>query len=502
MKILVTGGSGFIGSAVVRHAIADTEVHIVNVDKLTYAASPEALAGVQQSPRYRFEHVDVCDAAELRRVFDAHAPDAVMHLAAESHVDRSIDAPAEFIQTNIVGTYTLLQEALRYYRSLAGARQAAFRFHHVSTDEVFGSLPLGDAPGFHEESPYAPSSPYSASKASADHLVRAWHHTFGLPVVVSNCSNNYGPYQFPEKLIPLMIIKALAGERLPVYGKGENVRDWLHVEDHARALFVVLGRGAVGRQLQHRRPQRAAEPRRRAQDLRRPGSRRAGRAHRQAPRSGQLRHRSPRPRSALRHRLRAHRARARVAPRRDLRQRPRKDRAAGTSITARGGKRSSTAATRASASASPEAGSVRRGTPRRAAHGVAVTRSRDRDRTNRSAFRDRATGWTDGAPARVARRDGGAAGRWYAPAVDRAGPANKKRLPVVDGSALCVECGLCCSGVLFSHAPLREEELALAEEIGLSVAEPPGVGVRVPVSVSGARRHALRRVSAAARGVR
>ncbi len=245
MKILVTGGSGFIGSAVVRLLVGELGIDVVNVDKLTYAASPEALASVQGDPHYRFEKVDICDAAEVARVLDTHRPDGIMHLAAESHVDRSIDAPADFIQTNVVGTYTLLEAALRYYRGLDEAARKRFRFHHISTDEVFGSLAFDDA-AFTEQSPYMPSSPYSASKASADHLVRAWHHTFGLPVVLSNCSNNYGPYQFPEKLIPLMIIKALAGEALPVYGKGENVRDWLHVEDHARALHRIFERGRIG----------------------------------------------------------------------------------------------------------------------------------------------------------------------------------------------------------------------------------------------------------------
>jgi dTDP-glucose 4,6-dehydratase len=244
-RVLITGGAGFIGSAVVRHLVASTETEVVNLDKLTYAASPDALAGVASSARYRFERVDICDAPEVRRVLETHQPDAVMHLAAESHVDRSIDAPGEFIQTNIVGTYTLLQESLRYFRAASEERKRVFRFHHVSTDEVFGSLTF-EAPPFTEASPYVPSSPYSASKASSDHLVRAWHHTFGLPIVLTNCSNNYGPYQFPEKLIPLMIIKALAGEPLPVYGKGENVRDWLHVEDHARALWTVLQKGRVG----------------------------------------------------------------------------------------------------------------------------------------------------------------------------------------------------------------------------------------------------------------
>ena len=244
MRLLVTGGAGFIGSAVIRLVEAETDWDIVNVDKLTYAANLASLDKAGASPRHRFERVDIGDRAEMRRVLTQHRPDAIMHLAAESHVDRSIDGPAAFIETNIVGTFTLLQEALAYWRTLDPAAQARFRFHHVSTDEVFGSL--GPTGLFTESTPYQPNSPYSASKAASDHLVRAWHHTYGLPVVMSNCSNNYGPYQFPEKLIPLMIIKALSGEKLPVYGKGENVRDWLFVEDHARALLLVLQRGAVG----------------------------------------------------------------------------------------------------------------------------------------------------------------------------------------------------------------------------------------------------------------
>lgn len=244
MRVLVTGGAGFIGSAVIRHAIGLAGAEIVNVDKLTYAANPAALAEVEKDPRYRFEQVDILDRPALDRVFAAHRPTAVMHLAAESHVDRSIDGPAAFLETNVVGTFTLLQAALAYWRALPEAERAAFRFHHVSTDEVFGSLGADGA--FSETTPYAPNSPYSASKAASDHFVRAWHHTFGLPTVASNCSNNYGPWQFPEKLIPLMTIKALLGERLPVYGTGANVRDWLHVEDHARALWAVLTRGRVG----------------------------------------------------------------------------------------------------------------------------------------------------------------------------------------------------------------------------------------------------------------
>jgi len=242
--VLVTGGAGFIGSAVVRLLIAETDVKVVNVDKLTYAASGTALSGVEDSNRYAFERVDITDADALKRVFESHDPDAVMHLAAESHVDRSIDGPEDFIQTNIVGTFRLLQAARQHLAAMDGARAKGFRFHHISTDEVFGSL--SDDGMFTEETAYDPRSPYSASKASSDHLVRAWGETFGLPVVVSNCSNNYGPFHFPEKLIPLMIIKGLKGEPLPVYGDGQNVRDWLFVEDHARALWTVLSQGVPG----------------------------------------------------------------------------------------------------------------------------------------------------------------------------------------------------------------------------------------------------------------
>ncbi|MGE0717083.1 MAG: dTDP-glucose 4,6-dehydratase [Alphaproteobacteria bacterium] len=244
MRVLVTGGAGFIGSAVIRHLVGDVGWEVVNVDKLTYAANLASLDPVADSNRYRFEQADIGDRAAMRRILAAHRPDAIMHLAAETHVDRSIDGPAAFIETNIVGTFALLQEVLAYWRGLDAAGQARFRFHHVSTDEVFGAL--GATGVFTEETPYAPNSPYSASKASSDHLVRAWHHTYGLPIVISNCSNNYGPYQFPEKLIPLMIIKALGGEKLPVYGKGENVRDWLHVDDHARALRLVVEKGRIG----------------------------------------------------------------------------------------------------------------------------------------------------------------------------------------------------------------------------------------------------------------
>lgn len=253
MKILVTGGAGFIGSSVVRHIIQHTQDSVINLDKLTYAGNLESLAEVSNSERYAFEQVDICNRVELDRVFALHQPDAVMHLAAESHVDRSITGPAAFIETNIVGTYMLLEAARTYWNGLDEVRKAAFRFHHISTDEVYGDLPHPDEvntgevlPLFTESTPYAPSSPYSASKASSDHLVRAWRRTYGLPTIVTNCSNNYGPYHFPEKLIPLVILNALDGKPLPVYGKGDQIRDWLYVEDHARALYTVVTTGVIG----------------------------------------------------------------------------------------------------------------------------------------------------------------------------------------------------------------------------------------------------------------
>ena len=245
MKIFITGGAGFIGSALIRYLINETSHSVVNVDKLTYAGNLESLASISENSRYVFERVDICDAQALTHLFNLHSPDAVMHLAAESHVDRSIDKPAAFIETNIVGTYTLLEAARQYWSQLEGDKKHAFRFHHISTDEVFGDL-HGTSDLFTETTPYAPSSPYSASKASSDHLVRAWQRTFRLPVIVTNCSNNYGHYQFPEKLIPVVILNAIAGKPLPVYGNGQQIRDWLYVDDHARALLTVLERGAIG----------------------------------------------------------------------------------------------------------------------------------------------------------------------------------------------------------------------------------------------------------------
>jgi dTDP-glucose 4,6-dehydratase len=245
MRILLTGGCGFIGSAVVRYIVKSTDHHVINVDKMTYAASLEALEGAAQDPRHQLVRADVADHSAMRAIFAAHEPDCVMHLAAETHVDRSIDGPGPFIHSNVVGTYTLLDAARAYWSALPPARQAAFRFHHVSTDEVFGALGPTDPP-FSETTSYDPRSPYSASKAASDHLVRAWHHTYGLPTLVSNTTNNYGPWQFPEKLIPLVTLNALEGKPLPVYGDGSNMRDWLFVEDHAEALTRVLEHGVAG----------------------------------------------------------------------------------------------------------------------------------------------------------------------------------------------------------------------------------------------------------------
>lgn len=245
MKILITGGAGFIGSALVRHIIENTRDEVVNVDKLTYAGNKDNLIDVCESDRYVFEQVDICDQVSISEVFKCHAPGAVMHLAAESHVDRSIDSPSSFIETNLIGTYTMLEASRNYWEQLTGVERDNFRFHHISTDEVFGDLEPSDI-AFTEQTPYAPSSPYSATKAGADHLVRAWGRTYNLPIIITNCSNNYGPYHFPEKLIPLIILNALEGKPLPVYGSGNQIRDWLYVEDHARALVLVAMKGIAG----------------------------------------------------------------------------------------------------------------------------------------------------------------------------------------------------------------------------------------------------------------
>lgn len=245
MTILVTGGAGFIGSALIRYLIKSTDHKIINLDKLTYAGNLSSLDEIKESPNYFFEKADICNAKEVKRIFDKYNPTLIMHLAAESHVDRSIDGPSEFINTNIVGTYVLLDQAFNYWKNLNHTEKSKFRFHHISTDEVYGDLE-NDNEFFTEETPYAPSSPYSASKASSDHLVRAWHRTYGFPIVITNCSNNYGPYQFPEKLIPLVILNAIEGKPLPIYGNGTQVRDWLYVDDHAKALYLSARKGKLG----------------------------------------------------------------------------------------------------------------------------------------------------------------------------------------------------------------------------------------------------------------
>lgn len=245
MRVLITGGAGFIGSAVIRYIIQNTSDQILNIDKLTYAGNLESLDDIEQNPRYHFRQIDICDSRVLEATFHAFQPNIIMHLAAESHVDRSIDGPAEFINTNIIGTYTLLEVARKYWQNLNNTEKSKFRFHHISTDEVYGDLE-DTSELFTESTPYNPSSPYSASKASSDHLVRAWHRTYGLPIIVTNCSNNYGPYHFPEKLIPLVILNALEGKNLPIYGQGNQIRDWLYVEDHARALYKVVTEGRIG----------------------------------------------------------------------------------------------------------------------------------------------------------------------------------------------------------------------------------------------------------------
>ena len=313
MRFLVTGGAGFIGSALTRHIIAATGHEVVVVDKLTYAGNLDSLAPIADDRRYRFIRADIAEGPRMRDILDAVEPDAIIHLAAETHVDRSIDGAGAFIQTNLVGTSVLLDAALAYWRGLPAARRDAFRFHHVSTDEVFGSLDSGDGI-FTEASPYRPNSPYAASKAGSDHLVRAWHHTYGLPTVLSNCSNNYGPYQFPEKLIPLMILNALEGKALPVYGQGENVRDWLFVDDHARALLAIVEKGRSGESYNvggncERTNIDVVKAVCRLMDEMAPDSddRTARGAH-------HLRRRPARPRPALCHRRRQDRNRTRLAP--------------------------------------------------------------------------------------------------------------------------------------------------------------------------------------------
>lgn len=253
-NIIITGGCGFIGSSLIRYLIHETDFNILNLDKMTYAGNKESLHSIENNHRYQFKKIDICDAPKIKEIFYDFKPDIIMHLAAESHVDRSIDGPKDFIKTNIIGTFNLLEQARNYWNNLEDNKKKNFRFHHISTDEVFGDLPhpdyikniKGDLPLFHEDSSYAPSSPYSASKASSDHLVRAWHRTYKLPVVITNCSNNYGPFQFPEKLIPIVILNALSGKKLPVYGKGNAIRDWLYVDDHVKALLLVATKGKIG----------------------------------------------------------------------------------------------------------------------------------------------------------------------------------------------------------------------------------------------------------------
>ena len=324
LKIIVTGGAGFIGSAVCRYLVRETDAHVVNIDKLTYAANLRSLEPIANNPRYHFIRADICDRPAMEAAFAKHEPDAVMHLAAESHVDRSINGSDAFIHTNVLGTHTLLETARAYWMALPKARAQAFRFLHVSTDEVYGSL--GPEGAFCETTAYDPSSPYSASKAAADHLASAWHRTFGLPVVISNCSNNYGPYHFPEKLIPLVLLNALDGKPLPVYGDGSNVRDWLYVDDHARALHLILTRGAPRREIQRRRRQSSAPTS--------PSSRASAISLDDLVPDGQSRRRlitfvarPARPRPSLCHRRHQAGDRARLARAGDVRDRPRQDRA-------------------------------------------------------------------------------------------------------------------------------------------------------------------------------